>query len=889
MAGLLNFGQRAKERYLHGYLTFLNEYLRLLYHFRPYDLPEPLRSKILNHLRLVNKELFGKSGDSLNDLPPQKGVSYHHFSRMRLGDIQNRFPPPQDIDALYDELAHATVQECRRRGDTILGSQMESDPPTYHVWHSPYVTVPAKERYRHMLVIGKTGAGKSNLLKYIIDQDLQNENQGVIILSPEEGIFHTLLNAVPVSRFDDIVYIEPTDRNSPSFNPFDFTEADGLSDDDRQLLLTDRAGELYTIFVAALGDLGRTMSTLVRNSVYALLQMPNTTMLDMERLIDPKDGTFRAEVMASPDVDDRTKRFFGQYETSGYFKSAYDPVVNRLDPFFRPPLSIVLSRSTFSFHHIINGSTPKIILLNLSRLREEQASILGQMIIAEVQQALQRRNTIPEQHRVGYHFYIDEFSKFSAASQIFEELFERGRKLRIGMCLATQVLYDIPPALLAVVMGNIVSMVVMELAARDAAHFSRELQLYAYNERTGERGSHAPEIIQNLAIGQGVAKIPQFNYGIPVQIPEYMEPDYPGATEDAQTLITLSKVNYGPLRELYTPTEVDDDVEAEPDEAYDDGQGPVLPIFTTDIPHHCLDRCTEVGAYDRDPASFGEDELAERFKTLHPVIKAVAASPRNAELYQSIGDTHGLTDTQLKALAEQVGFVLFGITPPFFFTDNVMRHLDLTFDPASDVAIEAALRFFHHCRRALRELHGLSEADCLTTDERRKRERAEAAAQAEGQPKSLEDLLKRFDSFTRRALRLLDIPGTMAALKTESSLEKESDALTDDVVEVLTELVLECLSDFVPIDQDELASRVESQLKLPESAVAAVAEKLFKLVIMPAQELIDFTHNQDAILDNIVERSATALEREAERNERDETSELPDEITRLPRVRFEVE
>jgi len=128
----------------------------------------------------------------------------------------------------------------------------------------------------------------------------------------------------------------------------------------------------------------------------------------------------------------------------------------------------------------------------------------------------------------------------------------------------------------------------------------------------------------------------------------------------------------------------------------------------------------------------------------------------------------------------------------------------------------------------------------------------------------------------------------MAALKTESSLDKESDALTDDAIEVLTELVLECLSDFTPIDQDGLARRVESTLKLSTSAVDAITDKLFTLVITPAQELIDFTHDQDAILDNIVERSATALDREAERNEREATTELPDEITRLPRVRFEV-
>ena len=225
--------------------------------------------------------------------------------------------------------------------------------------------------------------------------------------------------------------------------------------------------------------------------------------------------------------------------------------------------------------------------MNLSKLRGEQAAILGQLIIATIQQTLLRREQIPENNRTPYFFYIDEFSTFTTSEQSFIDLFERARKYRCGVTLAHQVTADLPSKLLDVIVGNVATMLVMQLGAGDAPFFAKELQLIEYDHLKADRlierevqriqrelqqkqrngypysltplddpneraaimarireqseGATVPAILQNLETGKAIAKVPSFHYGIPVTIPYIPDPDM----SDNAALIARSKANYG--------------------------------------------------------------------------------------------------------------------------------------------------------------------------------------------------------------------------------------------------------------------------------------------------------------------------------------------------------
>src|SRR4029450_12218589 len=182
--------------------------------------------------------------------------------------------------------------------------------PSIHVLTS----LSHSDRQRHTYAIGKTGAGKSTMLTQLILNDLIEE-RGVIVISPERGLFDSLLAHLPhlageSDLADRLLYFDPSDNTNPivGFNPFHFEASDNLQE--RQQLMTPQAGETYTILTHALGDLGVKMSTLMQNCIYALLERPNSTLDTLEKLIDPHDDTLRKAIAADTRIDERKRRFW---------------------------------------------------------------------------------------------------------------------------------------------------------------------------------------------------------------------------------------------------------------------------------------------------------------------------------------------------------------------------------------------------------------------------------------------------------------------------------------------------------------------------------------------------------------------------------------------------
>jgi len=246
----------------------------------------------------------------------------------------------EDIKARFTALIPEYIAQIR----TVIGTVPDDLPMIYR----------EDERFQHTYIIGKTGSGKSTLLRNLITQDIHHGN-GVILLSPENGLFQDLLSYIPESRKNDLIYFDPTDIQPPiiGFNPLTLEKGEDLE---------AKAGETMTIFKRALGDLGVTMEPLIRNAVYALLQCPSSTITDIYHPIDPEDPTLRRTIANTATVDDLTRKFWIDYNKSTYYQKSFMPVVNRLSIFFRPPLSTILSTPALSFKEEMNKSS-----LNVSR------------------------------------------------------------------------------------------------------------------------------------------------------------------------------------------------------------------------------------------------------------------------------------------------------------------------------------------------------------------------------------------------------------------------------------------------------------------------------------------------------------------------------------------
>jgi hypothetical protein len=453
----------------------------------------------------ANSRAQGYPTSPVHERPPK------HIQRLNFGKVlhEKYCTYRWDFENMLEKLARTYDREalsgmaCDQR-HLVFGIPPEDERARLYPARSAYdCVVPYGEPLnRHVYIIGKTGAGKTTLLRTLIDQHIGNE-QGLVILSPENQLFDDVLDGVPPFRARDVVYFDPVATEAPlvSFGPFAIEEGE---------MLFERTGEVYSVLEAAMGDLGDSMKGLLNKCVYTLLQRPGSTLQDLGRLLKP-NGDFRRAIITDPRIDSETREWWRDtYEGKGSkLPVSAEAIIRRLDAFFMPPLSETTSRPSFSLTEALNGQK-SIFLFNLSRLKGLQAEVLGQLLISSVLQALLARDKQPAGSFLPYHFVIDEFQTYAGTSaKTFIEMFNRARKYRMSITLAHQVTANIPPELLSTIIGNAGTKVVMERPSEDAPFFAKELQL-----KTPDKETFNAAVLQNLYPHEFFLQTPQNKKGV---------------------------------------------------------------------------------------------------------------------------------------------------------------------------------------------------------------------------------------------------------------------------------------------------------------------------------------------------------------------------------------
>src|SRR5579863_6163484 len=66
------------------------------------------------------------------------------------------------------------------------------------------------DRRKHCAIFGKSGVGKTTLMRNMIVADIFNGN-GVTVIGPHGGLIDDLLQAIPKNRTNDVIYFNPSD------------------------------------------------------------------------------------------------------------------------------------------------------------------------------------------------------------------------------------------------------------------------------------------------------------------------------------------------------------------------------------------------------------------------------------------------------------------------------------------------------------------------------------------------------------------------------------------------------------------------------------------------------------------------------------------------------
>ena len=270
--------------------------------------------------------------------------------------------------------------------------------------------IKADDRARHMYIIGKTGMGKSTMLENMAIQDIKN-GEGMAFIDPHGKTAELLLDYVPQERIKDVIYFAPFDLNYP----ISFNVMEDVGKDQRHLV----ANGLMATFKKIWPDVwSARMEYILNNTILALLEYPNSTLLGVNRMLS--DKSYRDEVVnniSDPSVKSFWVDEFAKYNER-YMQEAGDAIKNKIGQFTSNPLIrniIGQPKSTIDMRAVMDDK--KILIINLSkgRVGEQNASLLGGMIITKIYlSAMSRANASEEElRRLPYfYFFVDEFQSF---------------------------------------------------------------------------------------------------------------------------------------------------------------------------------------------------------------------------------------------------------------------------------------------------------------------------------------------------------------------------------------------------------------------------------------------------------------------------------------------
>lgn len=344
------------------------------------------------------------------------------------------------------------------------------------------VRILREDRRRHFYLIGKSGTGKSTLLEEMFKQDLNN-GEGLCIIDPHGDLVETALRFIPRHRADDVIYFNPGDMERPM--GLNMLEAD--TPDQKEFM----AQEALAIFIKMYGEeiMGPRLQNYFRNGVLTLMADDDdpATIIDIIRLYT--DDAYREE--KSKKVTNPAVRSFWdqEYANTGqrerqeivpYFAAKFTPFVTNV----QMRNIIGQAKSGFDFRDVMDNK--KILLVNLSKgkLGELNARLLGMIIVAKIQMAAMGRVDTPEDDRIDFYLYVDEFQNFVTES--FASILSEARKYKLNLIIAHQYISQITKlqgggkgthedtTIRDAVFGNVGTMMCFKIGAADSETMAKE-------------------------------------------------------------------------------------------------------------------------------------------------------------------------------------------------------------------------------------------------------------------------------------------------------------------------------------------------------------------------------------------------------------------------------
>jgi type IV secretory pathway TraG/TraD family ATPase VirD4 len=333
------------------------------------------------------------------------------------------------------------------------------------------MTILPDVRRKHMAIFGATGAGKSTLIRNMIAWDIA-AGAGVTVVDPHGGLIDDILdNHIPRHRINDVIYFNPKDSNrAVAINVLEC-----LRLEQRGLVVSNVVSIFHRLWQDTWGP---RMEDILRNALYVLIEQPKpASLLALPKLLT--DHRYRAACLkhvTNPSVLDFFRNTFEKWNAS-FREEAISPVLNKCRAFLTDPLLRAVvgqAHSSFDFRWMMDNR--KILLCDLSKgsIGEDNAQLLGSLVIIKEKLAALSRHDVSEDVRVPHVLYAEEAQNFVGD---FPSILQEARKYRLTLVLATQGIEQLSKDAAYAVFTNCATLISFRVSSTDALSLKDEFSM----------------------------------------------------------------------------------------------------------------------------------------------------------------------------------------------------------------------------------------------------------------------------------------------------------------------------------------------------------------------------------------------------------------------------
>ena len=323
------------------------------------------------------------------------------------------------------------------------------------------ITLTREDLVRHITVFGKSGTGKSTLLRSMF-LDLVYEGAGIAVIDPHGNLVADLLRDIPENRLDDVVFLDLADPDY-AFGINLFATKRDMSAAEK----TQKVNQVKSLF-RKVG--GQTAAPLIETWIpvlsHTFLDAGAGTFVDIPRVLS--DKAYRDRLTTH--LENNFSRFYWQthVDKNGMvYRDEIDSTIRRFGKFLTNPLLeqiVGQENTTIPFQKILDENM--ILLVSLPNDDEDTSALLGTVILQELFNATvnRRSNTL-------FAIIADECQLVTTPD--LARFIDEARKRNVGIVLATQRVSKMDDDRVEEAMMNVGTLITLTVDYDDAVKLGR--------------------------------------------------------------------------------------------------------------------------------------------------------------------------------------------------------------------------------------------------------------------------------------------------------------------------------------------------------------------------------------------------------------------------------